>query len=267
MVKVTIQTVPLDKITLDGYQRDEYPGHVDKIVRGFDLAQWDLPKLVAKEDGSYRAVAGQHRVQVARRLADEHRWPFETPVGQIEAQVVAGYADEADEARLFMHDARNKKPLSAYDRHRAAQKAGERQALEVQAALDGAGIRLVKRQARKTGSTLVAVTALYRIWERGERVGAGDGATLLRKTLYLASLWSADDIFRFEGLLLQGLAIVVLEIASVGGKFTRLERTVKKIPAITYTGMAQKWSVLNGGAGKFTNTPMPYAAVIRESLS
>lgn len=263
MTAFTIQTVPLSAISTDGYQRDRIDSHVERIVDTFDPSQWDLPKLTDKGDGTFRVIAGQHRVEAARRLVDMGAWPFGTTPGEIEAQVISGIDDTRGEALLFMADARNKKALSPFDKHRASLVAEDRQALEVQAALDKLGLQLVRRQRTKSGQTIAAVTALYRLWDRGHG-GRPAGDTLVYETLRLASLWNADDIFRFDGLLLGGLGSVAQEHLNLTGKVTRLEKLVRKVPAYTLATLAQKWSVEHGGV--FSNTPMPYANVIRERL-
>ena len=259
----TIREIPLDSITTDGYQRERIDSHVERIAGGFDPAQWDLPKVTERPDG-YRVIAGQHRVEAARVLAERGSWPFLTPVGVIQAQVVEGISDTKGEAVLFMADAKNKKSLSPYDKHRAALVAEERQAIEVQEALDTVGVPLVRRQRSKSGQSIVAVTALYRLWDRGHASGRPSGGVLVTETLRLACHWDANDIFRFDGLLLGGLGLVAQEHLNLTGKVTRLERFVKKVPAYTVATLAQKWSVEHGGV--FSNTPMPYANVIRERL-
>ena len=186
----------------------------------------------------------------------------------IEAQVVEGIADTRGEAMLFMSDARNKKPLSPYDRHCASLVAEDRQALEVQAALDRLGIPLVRKQGSKNGRTLSAITAVYRIWLRGHG-GSPDGAELVYETLRLAQRWKADDIYRFDGLILGGLGMVVQEHLNLTRKVAKLERLIgpgeRQLSAMTLEGLAHRWSVDHGGV--FSNTPMPYASVIRERLA
>lgn len=258
-----IQTIPLATVTKDGYQRDRIDSWVEHIAANFDLAEWDLPKVVYTGDGAYRVIAGQHRIEAARLLQEQNSWPFSTPVGEIEVQVVLGIENSVGEAVLFMKDARNKKALSPYDKHRASLHAREPRALEIQQALDQLGIPLVKRQRAKNGASLTAITAVYRLYDRAAGSVPDDGK-LVYETLRLASLWKPGDLYRFDGLLLQGLGWVAQEHLKLTGKVKKLEALVRRTEAITIAGMAQKYSVDH--AGVFSNTPMPYAAVIRERL-
>lgn len=264
-----IREVALDSITKDGYQRDLYDSKVAEIVAAFDPAQWDLPKLTEKSPGEFRVIAGQHRVAAARALAESGAWPFDTPLGSIQAQVVLGITDTADEARLFLADAKNKKPLSPFDKHRASLVAEDRRALDVQDALDRLGIVLVRKQGAKNGQTLSAITAVYRLWDRGHG-GRPNGGELVYETLRLASQrWDGSDIYRFDGLVLGGLGMVVQDYRYVPAKFSKLERLLGdgrgKLSARQLEGLAHQLSVRNGGV--FSNTPMPYAQVLRERLA
>jgi len=260
----TIRTIPLSAISVDKYQRDRLDATVEKIVANFDLAQWDLPKVTETSDDEFRVIAGQHRVEAARLLEVRKLWPFSTPVGHIEAQVVSGIEGTKGEAILFMRDAKNKKPLAPFDTHRASLIAEDPKAIEVQNALDRLGIKLVKKQGVKNGETLSAITAVYKLWERGH----GHGGTLVYDTLRIASSWSADDPYRFDGLVLGGLGMVIRDITVTGGKLSKLERVIgagkRQLAARTLEGLAHRWSVQNGGV--FSNTPFPYATVIRQKL-
>lgn len=259
----TIETVKLANITKDSYQRDINPAHAETIADFFDAAQWDLPKLALVGPDIYRVVAGQHRVAAADILEKRGEWPFDTPVGAIQSQVVHGVRTVKDEAELFLRDAKNKKSLRPFDTHRAALVAEHRDAIEIQQALDKWDIPLTRKQRAKSGGSLVAVTALYRLWDRGHG-GNPDGAKLVSETLKLASMWPPSDVYRFDGLLLGGLGLVVQEHLNLTGKTTKIERLVRRLPAMTIAGYAQKFSVLH--AGVFSNTPEPYAAVIRERI-
>lgn len=259
----TIETVSIRQIDKDSYQRDLSLPQAEKIADEFDAAQWDLPKLVLTGPGVYRVVAGQHRVVAANILEEREAWPFDTPPGNIQAQVVHGVTSVKEEARLFLRDAKNKKSLRPYDTHRAALVAEYRDALEIQDALDRWGIPLTRKQRAKSGGSLVAITKLYWLWNRAHG-GNPDGAKLVSETLKLAVMWPADDVYRFDGLLLGGLGIVAQEHLNLTGKTNKIEKLVRRLPAMTIAGLAQKYSVQH--AGVFSNTPEPYAAVIRERI-
>jgi hypothetical protein len=158
-VSFSIEPVALSLITKDGYQRDRVDSHVDRIVSQFDPAQWDLPKVALKEDGTYRVIAGQHRVEAARRLQNDQSWPFSTEPGIIDAQVITGIPDTRGEAALFMADAKNKKNLSAFDKHRASIIAGDERAIEVQAAVDEGPKQRRRDPTRSAGDRWLSLTA------------------------------------------------------------------------------------------------------------
>jgi hypothetical protein len=65
-----------------------------------------------------------------------------------------------------------------YDKHRASLHAREPRALAIQRALDQLGIPLVRRQRAKSGASLTAITAIYRLYDRAGG-GKPDGEALV----------------------------------------------------------------------------------------
>lgn len=256
------RVIPLDSITTDTYQRERKDSIVERIVSGFDIAQWDPPKVSCRSNGMYNVMMGQHRVEAAREMEARGIWPFSTPPGMLKVIVVEGLSDVQSEAKLFMSDAKNKAALSPYDKHQASVVALDPMALDIQAALVALDIPLVRRQRKANGHSLVAITAVNNIWNKGVRHPKG-GGYIVMETLRLASKWDPDDIYRFDGFILQGLATVLLEILQTGGKVTRLERFVSKNKPITVAGWARRWA---NAKGMSTNIVLPYAQAIRENM-
>ena len=261
-ILVETRLVPLTSINTDTYQRERKDSIVERIVHNFDIAQWDFPKVALRPDGCHIAMMGQHRVEAAREMEANDTWPFETPPGVLECRVVIGLPDKKAEAELFMKDAKNKAPLTPYDKHRANLDAWDPMAIDIQTALDTLEIPLVRRQRKANGHSLVAITAVKNIWNKGVRHPKG-GGYIVYETLRIASKWGGEDIYRLDGFILQGLAAVLLETLQAGGKTTRLEKFVAKNAAITVAGWARRWA---NAKGLSTNIVLPYAEAIREHL-
>jgi len=260
MPTLTTQTVALADISTNGYQRDRKDSHVDSIVNGFDITQWNLPKVVASRKGGYRVVLGQHRVEAARVLASTPaKWPFPTPVGEIECSVVHGLKTEEEEARLFLADDRNTKRLSPYDRHHAGLVAKEPRALDVQGAVDTVGIPIVHKQRHQNGKSLSAIGALNNVWGMG-------GRALLDETMAVVASWPDSDHKRTEGYLIGGLATVIAEGQTAGTwdrkKAIRRLTRAHNLPVNIY-GEAMK---IAAGTGLAFNSYHPYAAVLRKQI-
>lgn len=260
-----VQTIALAQIVdPDGYQRDIDDPTVLKIVTGFDPAQWDLPKVAEVGERQYRVIAGQHRVEAARDFMEAVRtggdWPFSTPAGYLEVQVILGMSSVEEEADLFLKDASNKKPIAPYYKHRAALVAGYPMAVDVQAALDRYGVRLVRRQKTLNGETFVAISALNMIWRRA---GSGNGGLAVAETLRLRSTWKKDDSYRSEGSLIGGLGIVVIELLKTDGHVRRLEKVVQRKTALSIASAAVK---LRESQGMSLSQPLTYAVALRELL-
>ena len=153
MATFTIKTVPLSTIGKDGYQRQLSDTAVDAIVNHFDLAQWNLPKVVEQKNGDHRVVAGQHRVEAARKMSAQGKWPFTEPDGQLLCQVISGLSSQTEEADLFLSDANNTRRLTAFDKHIARLVAKHPDAEGVQLALDNVKVKLVHKQKSQNGHT------------------------------------------------------------------------------------------------------------------
>lgn len=248
-------------IAPNGYQRDLNPLVVDRIVNGFDAAQWDLPKA-ALVDGGYRIIAGQHRVEAARIfLADPAlAWPFPTPAGWLDVQVIIGLDSVVEEAELFLNDAGNKKAITPYFRHRAGLVAQHQDSLDIEEAIVRHRVNLVQRQRRLSGDTFVPIQTLYSLYRRG------NGKRVLDETLRLRSFWSKDDALRSEGSIIGGLGIVVGERLAEEGNTARLEKVVKRYSALKVASLAMKMVSQDNGKGRSLSQPRTYAEVLRGLL-
>src|ERR1035437_4738632 len=258
-----IKPISLAAITADGYQRDIDPLIVARIVARFDAAQWDLPK-VSVVDGAYRVIAGQHRVEAARQFLADNQWPFETPAGYIDVQVISGLSGVEEEADLFLSDAGNKKAIAPFFKHRAGLVACHQDSLDIERSLQRYGVNLVHRQKRASGSSFVAIAKLYALW----RADKGNGGQVIDETLKLRSMWSKDDIYRSDGSIIGGLGIVARELLVSDGTTVRLERGGKRTSAFKLAGLALKasTSAMSGSKGTSMNEPAIYARVLRDLL-
>ena len=254
-----IRPIPLAAITTNGYQRDIDPLVVARIVARFDAAQWDLPK-VAEVEGGYRVIAGQHRVEAARHFLADDQWPFETPQGYIDVQVIAGLGSVAEEADLFLSDAGNKKAIAPFFKHRAGLEACHQDSLDIEASLQRYAVNLVPRQRRMTGTTFVPIATLYTLYRQG------NGKQVVDETLKLRSMWSKDDIFRSDGSIVGGLGIVARELLASDGDVRRLEQVVKRFPANKVAQFAIKLAMGGRGKGMSLSQPRTYAMVLRDLL-
>jgi hypothetical protein len=260
MANFDIAPVAIADISKDGYQRDRNDIHVTSIVDGFDPAQWNLPKVVAKPGGGYRVVAGQHRIAAAAILASSPTtWPFSTPVGTILCQVISGFSSVEEEARLFLADDRGTKRLTTYDRHRAGLVAKEPRSLDVQRALDKHGLPLVHKQRHQNGKTISALHALNNVWGMG-------GFDLLDDVLEIVVAWPDSDAKRTEGYLVGGLGVVVAEMKTNG--------TWNKKRVLARLSRSHNWPTpiwgdamkVAASSGLAFNSYRPYAPVLRDRM-
>lgn len=260
MATFTIQPVALADISKDGYQRPLKESQRDAIVNGFDPAQWNLPKVVAKNGGGFRVVAGQHRIEAARALArTPKRWPFTSPLGVIDCQVIGGFTSIEEEAHLFLNDDKNTRRLSTFDKHTAGLVANVQRAVDVQRALDAHGITLVHKQRRENGKTMVALGALNNVWNAG-------AYQLLDETLAVVAAWPEADPKRTGGYLFGGLAVVIAEKISSGtwdrAKAIRRLSATKHWPTNLW-GEAMKIAADTGVA---PNSYRPFASAVRKVI-
>lgn len=258
-----IQIVSMGSLSRDGYQRDLDEAKVADITSNFDAAQWDLPKVVETGAKAYRVVAGQHRVEAARRFLAKNEWPFSTPKGHLQVQVVRGIESIAEEADLFLKDAANSRTISPFFKHRAALVAGYPHALDIQAAFDRYGIQLVRRQRTLNGKTFVAITSLNVLW----RAARPDSARVLMETLRLMAMWPETDAYRTEGTLVEALGLEVRDILISDGHVARLERVVKAHPPLNIVSSARREADRTGQfRGRALNHAALYAQVIHSFL-
>lgn len=264
-ISVSIQAINIDTIDVNGYQRDKSQNQVDKIVSKFNLAEWDLPRVIDQNNGRYEVVNGQHRVEAARSMRNDGTWPFNSTPGILEVQVVNGLNGAKEAAGLFLRDARNKKELSPFDKQRAGIVYDEPMALDIQAALNAFGVPLVHRTNGKDGSQFSSVGALGSVWKNAQR--SGHSAATVYHVIRLASYWNPEDVFRFNTLVIKGLGDVVLDCLRLSdgnpSGLKKVERYVKKYGAFNTFTFAGKWAAQHN----MSNTRvMPFAQAIRGRL-
>ncbi len=141
----------------EGLQRSMNEEHVNRIVATWNDAAFGAPILSYREHGNrgprgeaYAIVAGQHRIEAARRVGKT----------RVLASVVYGLNAEA-EARLFIDENTPKKP-SALQQFHLTRRAGIPEYVAIWEALTAAGfvVPAVEGRATKRAGNLSCVQAL-----------------------------------------------------------------------------------------------------------
>lgn len=192
------------------YQRDIRTGAsealIEKIARNWN---WDLcqPLTVARRQSLTEqlfVIDGQHRLAAARRRGDIDQLPC----------VIVAYADAAEEAATFVALNRARRPLKAIDVFKAAVASGEKEALQVLALIEAAGLSLAPHETSagwKAGQ-LANVGGIDRVLRsRGERV-TGEALKVLAEAF-------PAQVLAYAGTIFPGIAHIVHEEFKAWGKF------------------------------------------------
>jgi hypothetical protein len=182
----------------DSYQRsiDTGPSQslVKRIARDWD---WGLcqPLNVAKRaDGSLYVIDGQHRLAGAQLRGDIYDLPC----------VVVATQSADDEAAAFVALNQQRRPLGKLDLYKAALAAGDKEALAIQDALEGAGLS-------------VAATSNPDWWKPGQVSNIGglerclrqNGERVLKSACLVASVAFSGQVLRYFGTIFPGIESAV----------------------------------------------------------
>jgi hypothetical protein len=130
------------------YQRDGKPNKVLELASAWSWIACGTI-TVAKRDGKYWTVDGQHRKLAADRRSDIQELPC----------MVFEVEDVSTEARAFIDTNRNRKPVSALDTFKAQIVSGDTNAQFVQEIIECAGMRIAQT-CQNTGEFKAVALAL-----------------------------------------------------------------------------------------------------------
>lgn len=182
----------------ESYQRGIEEGSSQSLIRRI-AQEWDWslcqPLLVARRaDGGLWVIDGQHRLTAARLRGDIAQLPC----------VILDSACPAEEAAHFVRLNQNRKPLHALALFRAALASGDREAQNLVALLDEAGLQLSRHMNNvemKPGHVCCIGGLRAVLREHGERVS-------LIAMRAIAQAWPGQ-VLRYSGSLYQGLGMAV----------------------------------------------------------
>lgn len=170
---------------------------IAKIAAEF---KWSLFQAIVAApgflNGTFAVVDGQHRVEAAKRRR----------VPQVPALVV-GAASVAEAAAAFVAANRDRVPVTALQIHAALLVAGDAEALAVQRACDGAGVRLLRtplpKSQMKPGDTMAIGAVKLLLREQGEE-RARAALAVVREAYDAPGCIRANFILAAAGLLWSG---------------------------------------------------------------
>lgn len=194
----TMEHLPLNTLQLDrSYQRELNHAWVKKMARKFSPMLLNPLTVNIREDGSRFTVDGQHRTALL----------LEVGKGDIDVACIVhrGLSIE-EEAWLFDELNKNQRKLTPLQQYRGAVAAGDPEALEIKAAVEGAGFVIRPEQRDLSRSNIPGIAAL-------KKVRSQYGHDRISQVLHLiAATWGhthgpsadiiqyvADFIYRYEG--------------------------------------------------------------------
>lgn len=181
MDDVTLEMVALDKLHIDhakdgGYARDLSEDRIRKRRKDWSLRKVGTIEVNRRADGSLWLIDGQHRREVA----------IEKGIAELPAVVHDGLSVE-DEADLYLGKA-DAFPQQALAQFAARLRRGDRDALGIKRAVEGAGLHIAKdySTAHSSDGSIVAVSRLERIYKQG------GGAALHTVLRFAHEVWGND---------------------------------------------------------------------------
>ncbi|QIG80074.1 DUF6551 family protein [Stakelama tenebrarum] len=174
---------------------------IHRIARDWD---WSLcqPLVVARRsDAGLFVVDGQHRLAAARMRNDIYDLPC----------VVTDYGEPAQEAAAFVELNQRRKPLGPIELFKASLAGGDREAIELMALIETAGLSLAPHTnftAWKPGmvSNVAGIRAAYR---------KGGGA-ITKRALNLLARAFPDQVLRYGGTIFAGIWPALIELGEDG---------------------------------------------------
>lgn len=162
--------VPLEQLMVDKtYQRPLDDARVKRMAKDFRPAMVGVLE-VSRHNGKCVVFDGQHRLAAAKRVG----------LDALPCMVHENLS-QAQEAELFWHLQRDRKPIHPVQAFRARRVAGDPVACDIAEILKTHN-RAVGSVSRKSDRDIAAVATLERIYRRGN----------LDRTLELLSLWDGD---------------------------------------------------------------------------
>lgn len=135
-----IQIKPISPITDDRYQRPLNQTLVKQIVREFDPILVGTLDVNARKDGTLAIMDGQQRLEALRRLGITEAWAC-----------VYALPTVGDEADFFYRKNHNRRSVKPYYAFQARLLAGDEEAHEINAVLNGRGYRFALKTNEATG--------------------------------------------------------------------------------------------------------------------
>ncbi len=160
------------------------------MAKAFDPKRVGVPVLSKRADGSYMAIDGQHRLAAAV-MAGRGDIPMM-------CEVHTGVPIEG-EAELFLALNGARKSVLIYERFKNRLVAKEPVALEIQAIVQAAGLRVAKAQAANCICAIKAVESVH--------LRKGNLAAVLR----VLRIWSDGDANAFDGELVKAFGAFLAE--------------------------------------------------------
>jgi hypothetical protein len=182
--RVSVESLHVD----ERYQRPVDQRRISRMAKQFDERLVGTLEVSQRNGaGSYVVFDGQHRLEAAK-LAD---------IGAVPCLIHKGLTP-TEEAALFVTLQRQRKNITPLERFRARVFTGDEDAMMIEEVVDACGFEIADHTRASTHNTLRAVTAVERIYRRGN---LPETLTLLR------DLWAGDEKST-DGALLEGLAIL-----------------------------------------------------------
>ena len=191
-----------------GYQRDPYDrvGFIKEAVENFDMSQFQTLDVSQRPDGRLAVVDGGGRLAVAQKLGLSH----------VQCRIHTGLTIE-DEAELFEHLAKDRRPITNVDTYLADLRAGKGDTVAINEA-----IRPYRVAKGKGAGTLDGVGPLYDIY-------VARSAALIAKTARVLAntAWGGykDGVFKGTHLKSNQFAAVALVLDT----FPKCENDLRKV--------------------------------------
>ena len=195
----TLEMVDPFAIVVDHrYQRDIRPALVAAIAANPRWELFGVPVLFRREEGGhsvYYCADGQQRIEGIKHTEDPPRlipavW---FPVNHL-----------ADEAAVFVHINEYRIALSALQKHKGKLVAEDPATLAIERAVETAGLTIGGSSNDQDARTIMAVSALYAIYERLAEEG-------LLQTLIVCRDSFEDDSGAFSAAVMRGVSTVIEE--------------------------------------------------------
>jgi hypothetical protein len=233
--KVYLRQLPLSCLVIDErYQRAVSDRKVKRIVKNFRPDAIGAIDVSQRANGEYTVIDGQHRVIALRQVA---------PDSMVDCVVHTGLYPE-DEAELFtITNGARDKPIPA-DRFRARLFYRDPAAVEINAAVESAGLRLDLTHNGNASQNPTAINAISAVQNVYDMLGANG----LRQVLSILSATWPDD----RNALIQDLIMATGMVINTYGDSLNRERLIAKLSEVPLKKLLMEGAghraLLGGGA-------------------